>query len=75
MKRKINRTYHPKPNWLGWIKWQTVHNVENIGCCDCGLFHLIQFRNHKNRLEWRAKRNKKSTKENRKKFNYKFKKI
>lgn len=58
---------HPKPNWLGYIKWQKLTEIVIISCCDCGLAHTFQFRKTKNgKIEWRSKRNKELTKQNRK---------
>lgn len=63
-----NKVYHPKPNWLGWIKWQTLYKEMTITCCDCGLAHKFQFRVYKNKPQWRAKRNKEITKQAREKL-------
>ena len=66
--KKIAKATHPKPNWLGYIKWQKLHAVEIITCCDCGLAHQFEFRNGKGKLEWRAKRHKQATKLGREKY-------
>lgn len=62
----MKKDYCPRPNWLGWIKWQKLHTEEVLTCCDCGLAHTFQFKLVKGKIYWRAKRNKEQTKLNRK---------
>jgi hypothetical protein len=57
----------PKTNWLGWTRWRKLYSEMVVVCCDCGLGHKFQFKNNEGKIFWRAKRDKLSTKEARKK--------
>ena len=35
-------------------EWQKLPPIYFIKCCDCGLIHRLEFRLHKNRLQYRA---------------------
>ena len=46
----------------GWDAWMTPEGGEiRIVCCDCGLAHDHQFRVRKGKIEWRSRRNERST--------------
>jgi len=68
------RNITPKPNWLGLTKWKLLHEKITISCCDCGLAHDFIFKNFGGKIKWRAKRNKETTRLNRKTFTLKPKK-
>jgi hypothetical protein len=36
-----------------WIQ-PTLERFHHIRCCDCGLIHRLEFRLHKNRLQFKA---------------------
>lgn len=42
-----------------WL--QPVRKGYKMACCDCGLVHTLDFRIHKNRIQFRAFRNNRST--------------
>lgn len=58
MKKIIHR---PKPNWKGLTPWVRLETPLIIQCCDCSLVHDFLFKVVKNKVYWRAKRNKKET--------------
>lgn len=46
----------------GYTRWvRPVMKKYKIGCCDCGLVHIAEFRIWKGRVEFRMKRNNRST--------------
>ena len=45
--------------WDAWVS--PVRGRIRIICCDCGLTHDHQFRVHEGKIEWRSKRNRRST--------------
>ena len=47
----------PKPNQ--WV--QPVRRDYKLACCDCGLVHELDFRIYKGRIQFRARRNNRST--------------
>lgn len=56
------RFEQPKPNEDGWTDWvQPVREGYKFCCCDCGLVHTMDFRVHKGRVQFRARRNYRST--------------
>lgn len=54
----------PKPN--EWI--QPISENYRMMCCDCGLVHELDFRIHKKRVQFRARRNNRSTAQARRRF-------
>lgn len=42
-----------------WV--QPVRRGYKLGCCDCGLVHRVDFRIHRNRVQFRAFRDSRST--------------
>jgi hypothetical protein len=42
-----------------WV--QPVRKGFRFACCDCGLVHQMDFRIHKGRVQFRARRNNRST--------------
>lgn len=46
----------------GWDDWVSPERGKTrIICCDCGLAHDHQFRVRKGKIEWRSRRNERST--------------
>ena len=60
-KKIVKKIYHPKPNWLGLTPWVKLKTPLIFACCDCGLVHDLIFKVEKDKIYWRAKRNKKIT--------------
>jgi len=54
----MTKTYE-KPKENEWI--QPVRKNYKMCCCDCGLVHEMDFRMHKGRIQFRARRNSRST--------------
>ena len=56
----VMRKERPGPD--GWSRW-VQPNPENyrFGCCECGLVHTLQFRVEEDRVQFRARRNERST--------------
>lgn len=54
-------TKKPKTNWLGLTPWEKLKTPLIIQCCDCALVHDLIFKVEKDKIYWRAKRNKKET--------------
>jgi hypothetical protein len=50
---------YEKPKANQWI--QPIRKGYKIACCDCGLVHDIDFRIVRGRIQFRARRNEKST--------------
>ena len=42
-----------------WI--QPIRKGYSMACCDCGLVHMIDFRIHKGKIQFRADRDEKAT--------------
>ena len=42
-----------------WI--QPIRKGYKMSCCDCGLVHELDFRLYKRRIQYRARRNERST--------------
>lgn len=51
----------PETNWLGLTPWEKLETPLTIQCCDCGLVHDFIFKVVKDKIYWRAKRNKRET--------------
>lgn len=46
----------------GWTRWiQPVRKGYRMACCDCGLVHNMDFRITVNRIQFRVRRNNRST--------------
>ncbi len=46
----------------GWSRWvQPIRKGYKMSCCDCGLVHAMDFRISRGRVQFRAKRNNRST--------------
>ena len=52
------KTYE-RPNSNEWV--QPVRKGYKMACCDCGLVHDIDFRIRKKRIQFRVRRNNRST--------------
>jgi len=50
---------YAKPKAGEWI--QPVRKAYKLCCCDCGLVHELDFRIVNRRIQFRAKRNERST--------------
>ncbi len=51
---------HANPD--GWSEWeQPVRKGYRMACCDCGLVHTMDFRIRNGRIQFRARRNNRST--------------
>ena len=48
---------HPEAD--EWV--QPIRKGYKMACCDCGLVHDMDFRIHKNRVQFRARRNNRAT--------------
>lgn len=42
-----------------WV--QPVMKGYKMGCCDCGLVHVLDFRIYKGRIQFKARRNNRAT--------------
>lgn len=52
----------PKDDGTGWTVWvQPVMTGYRMGCCDCGLVHTLDFRIVDGKVQFRARRNNRST--------------
>ena len=49
----------PKGGWTEWI--QPIRRGYKLACCDCGLVHNVDFRVHKERIQFRVQRNNRAT--------------
>ena len=60
----------------GWSDW-IFHGQNNfrLACCDCGLVHNFEFRFKKGLVEFRAKRNYRSTGQKRRNPKHTFKEV
>lgn len=46
----------------GWTRWvQPIEQGYRMSCCDCGLVHEMDFRIHDGRVQFRARRHRRST--------------
>lgn len=52
-------TKYTRPEENEWV--QPVRRNYKLACCDCGLVHELDFRIHKGRAQFRARRAKAST--------------
>lgn len=52
-------TRYLQPEANEWV--QPVRRDYKMACCDCGLVHNLDFRIHKGRVQFRARRNYRST--------------
>lgn len=52
-------TRYNEPESNEWV--QPVRKDYKMACCDCGLVHNLDFRIYKGRVQFRARRNKRST--------------
>jgi hypothetical protein len=50
---------YTKPKENEWI--QPIKKGYKLGCCDCGLVHDMDFRIHNGRVQFRVRRNYRST--------------
>ena len=50
--RKRRKTVHVAPNEWITIAWEGQHEE----CCDCGLRHVVDYRVHRGKLQFRARR-------------------
>lgn len=48
-----------RPKALEWV--QPIRRGYKLACCDCGLVHMMDFRIHRGRIQFRADRNERST--------------
>lgn len=54
---KHRRIHVEKETVAGWSRWvQPVKRGYLMSCCDCRLCHWMDFRIHKGRVQFRAKR-------------------
>lgn len=52
-------TKYDEPQADEWVT--PIRNGYKLGCCDCGLVHEIDFRVVKRRIQFRVRRNNRST--------------
>lgn len=50
-KPRIKRRYY-QPSAGEWV--QPIRRGYRLACCDCGLVHLVDFRTHKRRVQFRV---------------------
>ena len=57
IRKKVRRIYEQRGD-----EWFTIHGLKHtIACCDCGLVHHIEIREHKGELQMRAIRDNRAT--------------
>ena len=56
---KYRKEFSIKNGWSRWI--QPVRKGYKMACCDCCLVHILDFRIENGRVQFRAKRNNRST--------------
>ena len=50
---------YDEPGSNEWV--QPIRKGYKMACCDCGLVHDLDFRVHNKRIQFRARRNNRST--------------
>lgn len=59
MAKFIDETEATKNKWTRWV--QPLRTNYKMACCDCGLVHDMEFRIYKGKIQFRVRRNKRST--------------